>query len=62
MKNEAGSTLPETTVGAARYEFRMQIRRKAIWIVVLLLGLLAFTGQSNPWLLLGEMPLRDTWW
>ena len=35
---------------AARYEFRMQIRRKAVWITfALFFSLLAFTGMSNPW-------------
>ena len=60
MKNEAGTTLAGTTAGAVRYEFRMQVRRKVVWILLPLFSLLAFTGgQYNPWQLLGEMPLKD---
>lgn len=54
MKKEAISAI----VGATRYEFRMQIRRKALWIVMLLFSLLVFTGLSNPWQVLGELPLH----
>jgi hypothetical protein len=38
----------------ACYEFRMQVRRPAIWITMLLLGLLVFSGLSNPW----QMPIK----
>lgn len=59
MKNEARSSLAGVVAGATSYEFRMQIRRKALWVILPLFGLLAFTGQSNPWQLLGEIPLKD---
>jgi len=48
-----------TVAGAARYEFRMQVRRKAVWITCVLFGSLVFTGFSNPWQLLGEMPVEE---
>ncbi|HEX7101028.1 MAG TPA: hypothetical protein VF201_00150 [Nitrolancea sp.] len=35
--------------GATRYEFRMQLRRKSIWIATFLTSLLVFTGLRNPW-------------
>jgi ABC-type Na+ efflux pump permease subunit len=43
-------------MGTARYEFRMQARRKAVWIVLGIFGLLAFTGFSGNWRMLGEAP------
>lgn len=46
-------------VGAASYEFRMQIRRKAVWITTLLFGLLVFTGGTNPWNLPDDTPLTE---
>lgn len=38
-----------TTLGALRYEFRMQARRKSVWIATLLSSLVVVTGLSNPW-------------
>ncbi len=35
--------------GAMRYEFRMQIRRPAVWITLLTMSLICFTGQRSPW-------------
>jgi hypothetical protein len=35
--------------GATKYEFRMQLRRKSIWIAITLPSLLVFTGLRNPW-------------
>ncbi|WP_047864010.1 ABC transporter permease [Rubrobacter aplysinae] len=35
--------------GSALYEFRMQIRRKAVWVVLALFSLWALTGNNNPW-------------
>jgi ABC-type transport system involved in multi-copper enzyme maturation permease subunit len=52
MKKAAWSAV----MGAARYEFRMQARRKAVWIVLGIFGLLAFTGFSGNWRMLGEAP------
>ncbi|HEY7908325.1 MAG TPA: hypothetical protein VIC60_05595 [Thermomicrobiales bacterium] len=45
-------TGPEITLtfrGAMRYEFRMQIRRPAVWITLLIMSLICFTGLRNPW-------------
>jgi ABC-2 type transport system permease protein len=36
-------------VGAARYEFRMQVRRPAMWIVLAMLALLTASLWGNPW-------------
>jgi hypothetical protein len=36
------ATVLGTLLGAARYEFRMQIRRKALWVVIGFLGVLVF--------------------
>lgn len=55
MKQGFGATVP----GVMRYEFRMQIRRKAVWITMFLLGLLVFTGMSNPWDFPAAVPARD---
>lgn len=55
MKGNVATTVGTTVAGAARYEFRMQTRRKALWITVLLFGLLVFTGMTNPW----NVPARD---
>lgn len=51
MRREAkgGTGAPSKVLGAARYEFKMQSRRKAVWISLPLLGLLAFTGEAAPW-------------
>ncbi len=38
-----------TALGALRYEFRMQARRKSVWIATLLSSLVVVTGLSNPW-------------
>ncbi|HEX3722236.1 MAG TPA: ABC transporter permease [Nitrolancea sp.] len=38
-----------TTLGSTRYEFMMQIRRKAVWIAMLATSLIVFTGLRNPW-------------
>ena len=35
--------------GATRYEFRMQLRRKSVWIATLMTSLIVFTGLRNPW-------------
>lgn len=35
-------------VGAARYEFSMQLRRRALWLVVALLGLAILIGFGSP--------------
>jgi hypothetical protein len=35
--------------GATRYEFRMQFRRKSVWIATLMTSLIVFTGLRNPW-------------
>lgn len=35
--------------GAARYEFRMQVRHRAVWITLLIMSLICFTGLRNPW-------------
>lgn len=35
--------------GATYYEFRMQLRRKSIWIATFLTSLIVFTGLRNPW-------------
>jgi hypothetical protein len=45
--------------GATRYEFRMQWRRRAVWVTLTLFSLLAFTGLSNPWDYPPETPLRE---
>jgi ABC-type Na+ efflux pump permease subunit len=43
--------------GAARYEFWMQVRRRAMWVTLGLFGLLVFTGYRNPWdLMRGDGP------
>lgn len=55
MKQSFGATV----AGAARYEFRMQIRRKAVWITMFLVGLLVFTGMLNPWSFPPDFPARD---
>nr|MBF6592300.1 hypothetical protein [Ktedonobacterales bacterium] len=38
-----------TVLGALRYEFRMQIRRKAVWLVLLALSLLLFRMTWGQW-------------
>ena len=50
MRREAtsGTGASPKVLGVARYEFKMQIRRKALWISLPLLGLLAFTGDADP--------------
>lgn len=50
MRREAtsGTGASPKVLGVARYEFKMQIRRKALWTSLPLLGLLAFTGDSGP--------------
>ena len=40
--------------GAARYEFRMQLRRRALWVVVGLFAPLALTGTYGPWKTMAE--------
>ncbi len=35
--------------GATHYEFRMQLRRKSVWIATFLTSLIVFTGLHNPW-------------
>ena len=59
MRGEAkgGTGAPPKVPGAARYEFRMQIRRRAVWISLALLGLLAFTGDAGPWDRPADAPL-----
>lgn len=52
--------------GATRYEFTMQLRRKAVWIIVGLFSLLALmdTGVNTPWQYDKRMPVSDvvaTW-
>ena len=37
-----------TARAAATYEFRMQIRRPAVWVTLALLAPLLFTGQAVP--------------
>ena len=48
-----------TVVGVARYEFRMQIRRRAVWITLGLFGLLSLTGTMNPWNLNEAWSVRE---
>ena len=44
--------------GATIYEFRMQIRRKALWIVTgLFFALMSFTGLQGPWQYSGDTPV-----
>jgi hypothetical protein len=35
--------------GATHYEFRMQLRRKSVWIATFMTSLIVFTGLRNPW-------------
>jgi ABC-2 type transport system permease protein len=35
--------------GATRYEFRMQVRRKSVWIATVLGSLIVLSGLKNPW-------------
>ena len=46
-----------SVAGTTRFEFLMQIRRKAVWITLLLFGLLSFTGAVSPWQLPESVPL-----
>jgi len=57
-------------VGAARYEFRMQVRRPSMWIVLSVLGVLSARLFESPWnwgrelgpdLLLPEWAVRLNW-
>jgi ABC-2 type transport system permease protein len=43
--------------GAFRYEFRMQARRKAVWITVFAVSLLLVSGARNPWNVAKTTPL-----
>jgi hypothetical protein len=43
--------------GATRYEFRMQFRRKSVWIATFMTGLIVFTGLRNPWNFPANTPL-----
>lgn len=45
--------------GATRYEFRMQLRRRAVWIISGLFGLLSLTpiGLTTPWQYDTTMPV-----
>lgn len=55
MRTKPGIAL--TFRGAMRYEFRMQIRRPAVWITLLIMSLICFTGQRNPWNYSTQTPL-----
>ena len=55
--SQGGTGVTPAVLGAARYEFRMQIRRRAVWISLALLGGLAFTGNVNPWDQPADAPL-----
>jgi ABC-2 type transport system permease protein len=35
--------------GTFRYEFRMQVRRRAVWITLLIMSLIYLMGLRNPW-------------
>lgn len=43
--------------GATRYEFRMQVRRRSVWVTLLIMSLICFTGLRNPWNYSTQTPL-----
>ncbi len=49
-----------TALGALKYEFRMQARRKSVWIVTLLGSLIVVTGLKNPWNAAADAPIEVT--
>lgn len=40
---------PSALVGAVRYEFKMQIRRKVLWVTFLIFSLAVFVISFSPW-------------
>src|ERR1700710_878444 len=44
-----------TFTGAMRYEFRMQVRRRAVWITVGVLALLFFTLERRFWVVATDL-------
>ena len=45
--------------GATRYEFKMQIRRGIVWIILPLGILLSLTGPTTPWRISADTPLIE---
>ncbi len=45
--------------GATRYEFKMQIRRPIVWIILPLGILLSLTGPTTPWRIPADTPLVE---
>jgi ABC-2 type transport system permease protein len=45
--------------GAMRYEFRMQVRRRAVWITIGVLALLFFALERRFWSVDQRLPLRE---
>jgi ABC-2 type transport system permease protein len=44
-------------MGAMRYEFSMQVRRWSVWVALLVISLVCFAGQRNPWNYGAQRPL-----
>ena len=46
-----------TVLGSTRYEFSMQVRRKALWIAMIAVSLIIFRSASSPWRVASDAPL-----